>query len=156
MLTVDSDATLRELAEYLATALNLLQTGCVAAVRDFDDVPQDPSAYPCLIIHRTQSEKESLYLCSGRIRYMLLNQDQRSKRPGLFRWVELAIAKLLEDYQHRPDPKLKIVNLDNLRSSYRIGTAQQFLSARYRTEAVHQLFPLLEMEIEFIDYLTEP
>lgn len=141
-VTPDADVTLEHLVQYLKAGLNTLQPGCVAAERAFDDLSNDPNAYPLLIVHRTEEEGEALEDCRALIKYVLINQAERQKRPGLFRWMSLAIAQLLRLYEYH-DPQMQITNLGSLRSRYRIGAAG------------NAVFPFVEIQIRFVDWNTD-
>lgn len=135
----ERDATLEHLALYLMDGLNKMHPTAIAAVRSFDDIPSDPASYPCLILHRTEEEGEALQRCEATIKYMLISQVERQSRPGQFRWVGLAIAHLLRRYPYH-EPQMKIVNLEDIRSRYRIGSLQ------------NAVFPFLEIRFQFIDW----
>jgi hypothetical protein len=137
-ITTETDASLRHLAEYLMNGLNDRHQLAVASCWDFDNIPSDPSQYPALVIARLGSSGDSFERSRGFIKYMLLNQVERQGRPGLFRWVEVAIAELLKIYPYH-DARVRITNMHTLSSQYRIGTTSA------------GIFPYIQIVIEFED-----
>lgn len=142
MTLPQTDVTLETLALYLQAKLNAEQPGTIAAIRAFDDIPSDPSAYPCLIMHRTTSKGEAFQDCTGKIRYMLISQTERQARPGQFRWIELAIARAFRLYNTTVDftDQVATIKTGSLRSDYKIGTMGG------------AFVPILEIVFEFGDY----
>jgi hypothetical protein len=139
MTSPATDESLEHLAQYLTDKLNTMQPQVIASWHIFDEIPTDPAAYPALILHRTESRGEAFQQCSALLKYMMLNQTERRARPGLFRWLELAIAKCLREYEWIEDAPIRLRNLPSLRSRYRIGSAG------------NALFPFLEITLEFGD-----
>lgn len=138
-VTPTSDATPAAIALLLMEALNNKWQGSVAQISAHDHVPSDSSAYPHLVVHRTEANGEALERCKGIVRYLLLSPTEKERLPGQFRSMQLAICEILRNLDE-PDFKWQIQPPYNFQCRERILGFQ------------NGLIPFFEISFEFADF----
>lgn len=117
-LTPDFDPTCRLIAEYLQERLNQMSAQTVvAAIRDHDAfIAASNVDFPLLQVYRGDSRGRFLEVSQIIIEYYLLDLIAYWERAGLIRFVEVAIAQLLDKSEF--DQRFEKVRpyLDTLRS----------------------------------------
>jgi hypothetical protein len=127
-VTPTHDPATEAIALYLMEGLNTRWQGSVSQVSWYDNLPQDPAAFPHLVVHRRDSQGEALEVCRGVVRYLSAGQEKKA-----FRALELAIVELLRKYD---DPTFTL----------QIQTPQKFVCKEW--------LMFFEIEFQFIDFAT--
>lgn len=97
-----TDPALDHLAKWIADRLNAAHPGMVRRWIVSEMLSYQVEEYPLLQLHCISSDGEALERCQGSIRYVCLNdQIQLGEQQQMgFRWVELAIASALRQFQY--------------------------------------------------------
>ncbi|NJM56244.1 MAG: hypothetical protein HC857_00580 [Synechococcales cyanobacterium RU_4_20] len=150
------DTTMVALATFLQSHLNNAylgtsslteqaggQTPVVAGIRAHNTFLNVTDEFPLLMVYRTDSKGAGLLTSEAIAAYYLPSYAECDRTPGIFRWVELEIARALSGIRGccPESPHILLNGLQALRSEYRF----------FATD--NGVFPLLRVFFSFTEIL---